>query len=115
MGGAIGGLGRRLAMRSRWLARRLWLVMAAEVALTTRRHWKRLTPAERNRLAALARKSGGRPSKNLSERERREASELLDKLGHLEFAAGIAEIVLPFRPLSRIARRIVRTDGTPRG
>ena len=107
IGRLFGRLGRRLALRSRWLARRLWLVMVADVALAGRRHWKRLDPPERERLIALARKSRGRPRLNLSARERREASELLDKLGHIELAGSVAEIVLPFRPLSRIATRII--------
>jgi hypothetical protein len=117
--GAIGRtfarLGRRLAMRSRWLARRLWLIAAAEVALTTRRHWKRLDPEEQDRLVAVARKSRGRPSK-LSARERREAGELLDKLGYVELIGGVAAIVLPFRPLSRLLTRAVtrrRAAGRP--
>ncbi len=96
IGRLVGGLGRRLALRSRWLARRLWLVMAADLALTGRRHWKRLEPAER-----------GRPRLNLSASERQEATDLLDKLGHVELAGSVAEIVLPFRPLSRIATRII--------
>ena len=105
--GLLGRLGHRLAMRSRWLARRLWLVMVADVLMTTRRHWKRLDPGERDRLVALARKSYGRPSKNLSARERREAAVLLDKLGHVELAGSVAGIVLPFRPLSKLATRIL--------
>lgn len=103
----VGGLGRRLAMRSRWLARRLWLVMVADVLLTSRRHLKRLEPDERKRLLELARKSAGRPSKNLSAKERREASALLDKLGHIEYAGNVAGIVLPFRPLSRLAAKVL--------
>jgi hypothetical protein len=103
----LGGLSRRLALRSRWLARRLWLVMAADVALTSWRHWRRLEPGERDRLLELARKSGGRPSKNLSKRERTEATELLDKLGHIEFAGSVAAIVLPFRPFSRLATKFL--------
>jgi hypothetical protein len=105
--GLLGRIGRRIASRSRWLARRLWLIAAAEVGLVARRHWKRLEPAERNRLVALARKSRGRPSRKLSASERREASELLDKLGHLEFAGSVAAIVLPFRPLSRLVTRLL--------
>ena len=107
VGRLVGRLGRRLAIRSRWLARRLWLVMVADVLLTSRRHWKRLDPGERERLIALARKSGGRPTTNLSARERREAGDLLEKLGHVELAGSIAGIVLPFRPLSRLATRIL--------
>jgi hypothetical protein len=94
-------------MRSRWLARRLWLVMVADVLWTARRHWKRLDPGEQDRLVELARKSSGRPTKNLTARERREASELLEKLGHVELAGSVAGIVLPFQPLSRLATRLV--------
>lgn len=104
-------------MRSRWLARRLWIVMVADLAMAGRRHWKRLEPDERERLIALARKSQGRPSRNLTERERREASALLDKLGHVELAGTVAEIVLPFKPISRLARRIAvgrRRPGEPK-
>jgi hypothetical protein len=99
--------GRRAATRSRWLARRLWLIAVAEVAVTSFRHWRRLDPDERERLVKLARKSGGRPSKNLTAAERREADELLDKLGHIELAGNVAQTVLPFRPLSRLAERII--------
>jgi hypothetical protein len=83
------------------------MVMVADVLLTARRHWKRLEPDERDRLVALARKSKGRPSRNLSARERHEATRLLDKLGHVELAGSVAGIVLPFRPLSRLATRIM--------
>jgi hypothetical protein len=101
------GLFRKVANRSRWLARRLWLVMVAEVLLTTRKYVKRLEPDERRRLLELARKSEGRPAKNLSAKERREASALLDKLGHIEYAGDVAGIVLPFRPLSRLTARFL--------
>lgn len=101
------GLFRKVANRSRWLARRLWLVMVAEVLLTTRKYVKRLEPDERRRLLVLARKSEGRPAKNLSAKERREASALLDKLGHIEYAGDVAGIVLPFRPLSRLTARFL--------
>jgi hypothetical protein len=94
-------------MRSRWLAQRLWVIAAADAALVARRHWRRLEPDERDRLVKLARKSSGRPSRNLSASERREADELLQKLGHIEFVGSIAAIVLPFRPLSRLATRII--------
>lgn len=98
--------GRRVAMRSRWLARRLWVIAAADVALVTRRHWKRLDASERERLLAITRKWKGRNS-NLTAKERREAEQLLDKLGHIELAGTAAGIVLPFRPLSRLATMIV--------
>jgi hypothetical protein len=101
--GLIGGIGRRVVRRSRWLAERLWLIAVAEVAWTSWGHWRRLEPDERDRLVHLARKSKGRPSKHLTERERREAGELLDKLGHIELAGSVARTVLPFRPLSSSA------------
>lgn len=104
-----GGLGRTVAMRSRWLARRLWLVMLADVLLTSRRHWVRLEPEQRRRLLELARKSEGRPAKNLTAKERSEASELLDKLGHIEYAGNVAGIVLPFRPLSRLTAKFLES------
>jgi hypothetical protein len=114
IGRGFGRLGRRMAVRSKWLARRLWVVMVADVALTGRRHWRRLDPGEREKLVKLARKSKGRPKQNLTDAERRQANELLDKLGHIELAGNVAGIVLPFRPLSRLATRLVvgRQDRT---
>ena len=105
----LGGSGRKLAVRSRWLAKRLWVVMLADVLWTTRRHWVRLEPQERSRLLQLAKKSQGRPAQNLTKRERREASDLLDKLGHIEYAGSLAGIVLPFRPLSRLTARFLES------
>src|SRR5687768_16097527 len=98
MGKTIGWGGRKVAMRSRWLARRLWVVAAADVALASRRHWKRLDDRERNRLLQITRKWRGRNS-NLTAKERREAERLLNKLGHIELAGTAAGIILPFRPL----------------
>ena len=95
-------------MRSRWLARRLWLIAVAEGAWVSWGHWRRLEPEERRRLLEIAKKSKGRPSKNLSKGERREAEVLLDKLGHLELAGNIAAIALPFRPLTSLATRFLR-------
>ena len=106
--GLLARIGRRIVSRSRWLARRLWLIAVAEGALVSWRHWRRLEPEERGRLLALARKSKGRPSKNLSANERREAEQLLDKLGHIELAGNIAAIALPFKPLTKLATRFLR-------
>ncbi len=102
--GLVGGIARRGASRSRWLAERLWFIAAAEVAWVSWGHWRRLDPVERDRLVQLARKSKGRPGKNLSAAEHREAEDLLDKLGHIELAGSVARAVLPFRPLSRSAQ-----------
>jgi hypothetical protein len=97
----IGWGGRRAAARSRWLAERLWFVMAIEVAWLANRHWRRLDPDERRRLRELISKSRGRPSK-LSTRERREAEELLQKLDYAEFGGSVATALLPFRPVGRL-------------
>jgi hypothetical protein len=99
----IANLSQRIARRSQWLARRLWLVAAFEIALLTRSHWRRLEPEERRRLAQLLRKSRGRPSR-LSAREREEAADLLEKLNYAELGGSVAGTLLPFRPLARVIR-----------
>jgi hypothetical protein len=55
-----------------------WSVLL-EGALITRGHWRSLSPRDRRRLAALARKSGGWPGR-LSAPERAQARELLGRL-----------------------------------
>ena len=102
----VGKFSKRVAMRSRWLARRLWLVALAETGFVTWRHWRRLEPDERERLVGLARKSKGRPS-NLSSRERRQVDELLEKLGHVELLGSVASTWLPFGWVSRLATRLL--------
>ena len=104
--GVLGRLGKKFAVRSKWLARRLWLVALAETSFITWRHWRRLEPGERERLVRLARKSKGRPS-NLSRRERRQADELLEKLGHMELLGSVATTWLPFGWVSRLATRLL--------
>jgi hypothetical protein len=106
IGRAAGRLGRRIAIRSRWLAKRLWLVAVAESGWVAWRHWHRLQPGERRRLLSLARKSQGRPSK-LTAAERREADELLDKLGHMELVGSVAASWLPFGWMSRLLTRLL--------
>ena len=101
------GFLKKIAMRSKWLAKRLWVIALADVLLTTRRHWVRLEPEDRKRLLELAKKSEGRPGKNLNAKERREANDLLDELGHIEYAGSVAGIVLPFRPLSRLLTKFL--------
>jgi hypothetical protein len=102
----IGRLTKKIAMRSKWLARRLWLIAVAESGWITWRHWRRLEPDERQRLVELARKSKGRPS-NLSSREKRQVDELLQKLGHVELAGSIAATWLPFGWVTRLATRLL--------
>jgi hypothetical protein len=89
-----------MARRSRWLADRIWLVAAAEIALITRHHWRQLEPDERKRLSALIRKSRGRPSR-LSASERRQVAELLEKLDYAKLGGNVATMLLPFRPFGR--------------
>jgi hypothetical protein len=97
----IGRISARFARRSRWLAERLWLIAAAEVAWIANRHWRRLDRDERGRLRSLILKSRGRPSR-LSASERREANELLQKLDYAEMGGSVAAVMLPFRPLARL-------------
>ena len=55
-----------------------WL-MVFELAVTLRKHWRRLEPADRNRLAELVRKSQGRPNR-LTAEERADMRRLVAKL-----------------------------------
>jgi hypothetical protein len=97
----FGRMTSRLARRSRFLAERLWLIAALELAWVARRHWRRLEPGERRRLLRLARKSRGRPAR-LTEGERLEAARLLEKVDYAGFGGTVAGTLLPFRPLARL-------------
>jgi hypothetical protein len=88
-------LGRRLLMRSQWIARRLWVITLAEVAWAARGHWNRLEDDEQKRLVELVRKSKGRSSQ-LKRGERRELEQLLEKLGHWELADTTVRRSVPF-------------------
>jgi len=70
-------------MVRRLLLRRLgplgMAITASQAALAARDHWKLLTPAERDRLQALLRQTGGRRS-NLSADEQRELGGIVRKL-----------------------------------
>jgi hypothetical protein len=102
----LGRLGVRLGRRSRWLAERLWLIAAAEVAFIANSHWRRLDRDERRRLRQLLIKSRGRPSR-LTASERRQADELLRKLDYAELGGNIASVLLPFRPLGRLVESAI--------
>jgi hypothetical protein len=97
----LGQIAARLGRRSRWLAQRLWLIAAIEIAWIANRHWRRLERDERRRLRELIIKSRGRPSK-LTASERREADELLHKLDYAKLGGNVATVLLPFRPLARL-------------
>jgi hypothetical protein len=106
----IGGMTKRMARRSRWLAERLWLIAGVEAAWIANRHWRRLEPDERGRLRELAVKSKGRPSK-LTARERREARELLEKFDYAELGGNVSALFLPFRPLARVVEFALNRAG----
>lgn len=74
--------------------------MVIELALTLRRQWSRLAPAERAQLAALVRKSQGRPSR-LTAAERATVRRLVAKLE----PARIARSVVPVGRRAARARR----------
>ena len=105
IGRKLGGTFRGLAVRSSWLAKRLWVVLVADILLTTRRHWKRLDDKERKRAFELAKESKGRPDKNLSARERNEARRLLEKFNYVEYGGTVANSVLPFKPFTRLVTK----------
>lgn len=76
-----------------------WL-MVLELAYTLRKHWKRLEPADRTRLAALLKKSQGRPNR-LSAKERADVRGLVSKLE----PGQIARSVMPIGRRAAKARR----------
>ena len=75
-------------------------VMVLQLAMTLRRHWKYLTPAERTRLAALIKKSQGSPAK-LTPAERADVRRLVRKLEPFAIARSVV-------PIGRRAGRVGR-------
>lgn len=73
-----------------------WL-MVFELAVTLRKHWRRLEPADRNRLAELVRKSQGRPNR-LTAEERADMRRLVAKLEPGQIARSVV-------PIGRRARK----------
>lgn len=69
------------------------LLLAAEVALTLKRHLDNLEPEERTELRQIVTKSKGRPS-NLSNRERKRLSLLVGKIEPGELAKATARNVV---------------------
>jgi hypothetical protein len=66
-------------------------IMVFELAVTLRRHWKRLEPAERAELAELVRKSQGRPAR-LDAAERMRVRRLVAKLEPGQIARSVVPI-----------------------
>ena len=81
-------------------ARRLipfaWVLVAAEAAVATRRHWERIEPGTRRRLVELVAKSKGRPS-NLTPAEKRELRSLSRKLHLFRLGRDLAVVASPLR------------------
>jgi hypothetical protein len=67
-----------------------WL-MVVELAMTLRKHWKRLDPQERALLAELLRKSQGRPNR-LTSAERAHVRRLVAKLEPGQIARSVVPI-----------------------
>jgi hypothetical protein len=66
-------------------------VMVLQLAITLRRHWKYLTPAERSELAGLIKKSQGVPTR-LTPTERADVRRLVRKLEPFTIARSVAPI-----------------------
>jgi hypothetical protein len=62
-----------------------------QLAMAARKHWKRLEPKDRARLAELVKKSQGVPTR-LSAKERADVREIVAKLEPREFARTIVPI-----------------------
>jgi len=75
-------------------------VMVFELAVTLRKHWRRLEPKERARLAELVKKSQGRPMR-LSASERADVRRLVAKLE----PGSIARSVVPIGRRAAKSRR----------
>ncbi|MBA3746191.1 MAG: hypothetical protein H0W96_01695 [Solirubrobacterales bacterium] len=66
-------------------------VMVFQLAMTLRRHWKYLSPAERSRLALLLKQSQGVPNR-LTPKERAEVRLLVRKLEPIAIARSVVPI-----------------------
>ena len=66
-------------------------VMVLQLAITLRRHWKYLTPAERTQLAGLIKKSQGVPTR-LTPTERADVRRLVRKLEPFTIVRSVAPI-----------------------
>ena len=75
-------------------------IMVFELAVTLRKHWRRLPPDERAELAELIKKSQGRPSR-LDAGERKRVRTLVAKLEPGQIARSVV-------PIGRRARKIRR-------
>jgi hypothetical protein len=73
------------------------LLLLAQLGLLLKRHLERLEVGERAELRRIVAKSRGRPSRNLSQRERDELRRLVDKLELVELGRSAAGRVTSHR------------------
>ena len=73
-----------------------WVLVFAEAALATKKHWDRLEPGTRRRVAELVRKSKGRPS-NLTPAEKQELRGLVRQLHLVRLGRDLAVVASPLR------------------
>src|SRR3954452_7804851 len=86
------------------------LLALAEIAVLARAHVTRLTPEERRRLLQLVQASRGRKG-NLTEAERNELAELVNKMEPRMFAGAAGEHLSPGPPPPRLSARPERGRG----
>jgi hypothetical protein len=77
-----------------------WVLVVAEAAIATKKHWDRLEPGTRLRLVQLVKKSKGRPS-NLTVRERLELRKLVRQLHLVRLGRDLAGVASPLRGKKR--------------
>jgi hypothetical protein len=82
----------------------MWVLMVAEAAVATRRHWSGIDPSTRKRLRELVAKSRGRPS-NLTAQEKRELRALVGRLELTKLGRELSGVVNPIRGPGRPRRR----------
>jgi hypothetical protein len=73
-----------------------WVLVAAEAAVATKRHWDLLEPGTRRRLVQLVTKSKGRPS-NLTAAEKKELRGLVRQLHLVRLGRDLAVVASPLR------------------
>lgn len=72
------------------------LIVLGELLLLAREHLHKLDPQERHRIVVLVRQGRGRP-RNLSDRERRELAQLVEKAEPREFLRSAAKRAVGLR------------------
>jgi len=86
-------MNRQMARRAVPIA---WVLVAAEAAIATKKHWDRLEPGTRQRVVGLVAKSKGRPS-NLTAAEKKELRGLVRQLHLVRLGRDLAMVASPLR------------------